>query len=87
VDNWARTNVQNVLNSAAYRAGQVAVFIWYDEDSPVPNMQIAPTARRGPFGTGGIGYASTLKAWESMLGFPCLANACSAPDLRTVAGI
>jgi hypothetical protein len=87
VDNWARTHVQAVLNSAAYKAGQVAVFIWYDEDHPVPNMQIAPTARPGPFGTSGIGYASTLKAWESMLGFPCLANACSAPDLRTVAGI
>ena len=87
VDNWARTNVGSVLASAAYRAGNVAVFIWYDEDFPVPNMQIAPTARPGPFGTGGIGYASALKAWESMLGFPCLANACTAPDLRTVARI
>ena len=87
VDNWARANVQPVLDSAAYQAGQVAVFIWYDEDSPVPNMQIAPTAKPGPFGTSGIGYASTLKAWESMLGFPCLANACTAPDLRSVAGL
>ncbi len=87
VDNWARTNVRAVLNSAGYKAGHVAVFIWYDEDSPVPNMQIAPTAKPGPFGSGGIGYGSTLKAWESMLGFPCLANACTAPNLRTVAGI
>ncbi len=85
VDSWARTNVQKVLASADYKAGKVAVFIWYDEDSPVPNMQIAPTARPGPFSTSGIGYASTLKAWESMLGLPCLANACSAPDLRSVA--
>jgi hypothetical protein len=87
VDGWARTNVQRVLDSPAYKAGQVAVFLWYDEDSPVPNMQIAPTARPGPFNTSGIGYASTLKAWESMLGLPCLANACSAPEMRTVAGI
>jgi Phosphoesterase family len=87
VDTWARANVAPVLDSPAYRAGRVAVFIWYDEDSPVPNLQIAPTARPGPFATSGIGYASTLKAWESMLGFPCLANACSAPNLRTVAGI
>ena len=87
VDSWARTNVQPVLDSAAYKAGQVAVFIWYDEDSPVPNMQITPTARPGPFVTNGIGYASTLRAWESMLGFPCLANACTAPEMRTVAGI
>jgi hypothetical protein len=87
VDNWARTHVQRVLDSSAYRAGRVAVFIWYDEDAPVPNMQIAPTARPGPFGTSGIGYASTLKAWQSMLGFPCLANACTAPNLRSVAGV
>jgi len=87
VNSWASTNVQRVLNSSAYRAGQVAVFIWYDEDTPVPNMQIAPTARPGPFNASGHGYASTLKAWESMLGFPCLANACSAPNMRTVAGI
>jgi hypothetical protein len=58
-----------------------------DEDTPVPNLQIAPTAKPGPFNASGIGYASTLKAWESMLGFPCLANACSAPNMRTVAGI
>ncbi len=87
VDNWARTHVQPVLDSAAYQAGHVAVFIWYDEDFPVPNLQIAPTARPGPFATNGIGYASTLQAWETMLGFPCLANACTAPSLRTVAGI
>ncbi len=87
VDDWARTHVQPVLDSTAYKAGQVAVFIWYDEDAPVPNMQITPTARPGPFATSGIGYASTLRAWESMLGFPCLANACTAPDMRTVAGI
>ncbi len=38
VDAWARANVQPVLDSAAYQAGQVAVFIWYDEDAPVPNL-------------------------------------------------
>jgi hypothetical protein len=82
VDNWASTNVQEVLDSAAYQSGQVAVFIWYDEDTPVPNMQITPTAVPGPLSTSGIGYASTLQAWESMLGLPCLADACTAPDLR-----
>jgi acid phosphatase len=87
VDSWASTHVQRVLDSARYRAGQVAVFIWYDEDVPVPNLVLTPTARPGPFGTSGIGYASTLKAWESMLGFPCLANACTAPNMRTVAGV
>jgi hypothetical protein len=63
----------------------VAVFIWYDEDHPVPNLWIAPTARSGPASLAGAGYAGTLKAWESMLGLPCLANACTAGDMRATA--
>ena len=82
VDAWARTHVQPVLDSAAYRAGKVAVFIWYDEDHPVPNMWITPTARAGPISLAGAGYAGTLRAWQSMLGLPCLANACRAPNMR-----
>jgi hypothetical protein len=85
VDAWAKVHVQPVLNSTAYKAGKVAVFIWYDEDRPVPNMWITPTAHSGAVSTAGAGYAGTLKAWESMLGFPCLANACTAPDMRTPA--
>ena len=82
VDAWARAHVQPVLDSPAYRAGKVAVFVWYDEDHPVPNMWITPTAKPGPVTLNGAGYAGTLRAWESMLGLPCLANACTAPDMR-----
>jgi phosphatidylinositol-3-phosphatase len=85
VDDWARRHVQPVLESTAYKSGKVAVFIWYDEDHPVPNLWITPTARSGARTTPGAGYAGTLRAWESMLGLPCLANACTAPDMRTAA--
>lgn len=85
VDGWAQTHIQPVLDSAAYRAGQVAVFVWYDEYQPVPNMWITPTATPGVVTTAGAGYAGTLRAWESMLGIPCLANACAAPNMRTAA--
>ena len=85
VDAWARTNVQRVVDSAAYQAGKVAVFVWYDEDHPVPNLWITPAARPGPITMSGAGYAGTLAAWESMLGLPCLANACDAPNMRAAA--
>ena len=85
VDAWAKAHVQPVLDSVAYRAGKVAVFIWYDEDHPVPNLWITPTATRGAHTLTGAGYAGTLKAWDSMLGLPCLANACTATDMRTTA--
>jgi hypothetical protein len=82
VDAWAKAHLQSVLNSNAYKAGKVAVFIWYDEDHPVPNMWITPTAHTGALSTAGAGYAGTIKAWESMLGLSCLANACTATDMR-----
>jgi len=85
VDRWAKTHVQPVLNSSAYRAGKVAVFIWYDEDHPVPNLWITRTARPGAHKLAGAGYAGTLRAWESMLGFPCLARACTAANMRAAA--
>ncbi len=85
VDAWARQHIQPVLDSGAYRSGHVAVFVWYDEDHPVPNLWVTPTASRGPLTAADAGYAATLKAWEAMLGLPCLANACNAGDIRTAA--
>ncbi len=85
VDSWAADHVQPVLESAAYQAGKVAVFIWYDEDTPVPNLWVTPTAAAGPNQSDGAGAAATLQAWQSMLGLPCLANACAAADLRSTA--
>lgn len=85
VDDWARAHIQPVLDSAAYRAGNVAVFVWYDEDHPVPNLWITPTATPGAISVQGAGAAGTLAAWDSMLGLPCLANACEAHDMRAAA--
>jgi hypothetical protein len=85
VDAWASQHVQSVLDSSAYRAGKVAVFIWYDEDSPAPNLWLTPTAAAGGQPTTGAGSPGTLKAWQSMLNLPCLADACSAADMRTPA--
>lgn len=85
VDQWAARHVQPVLDSPAYRAGKVAVFVWYDEDAPVPNLWIAPAGTAGPHDGVVANAAGTLKAWQSMLGVPCLADACRATDLRTPA--
>jgi hypothetical protein len=82
VDEWARAHVQPVLDSAAYRRGEVAVFVWYDESSPVPNLWITPTAAPGARTDVAGSAAATLRAWQSMLGVPCLADACAAPALR-----
>ena len=85
VDSWARANIQPVLDSADYKAGKVAVFVWYDEDMPVPNLWITPTATSGSHPLAGAGYSATLAAWQSMLGLGCLESSCGAADMRTAA--
>ncbi len=87
VDAWMRQNLGPVIASPDYQAGRVLIEIWYDEDTPVPNVYVAPSGLPGPLPTPGIGYASTLALWEGVLGLPCLANGCTAPDIRAVTGI
>jgi hypothetical protein len=90
VDAWASTNIQRVLDSAAYQAGTVGVFIWYDEDHPVPNAHIVPTSHMGNITQTGIGtHAALLKTIEDMLGLPFMnqGQLPGATDLRSVLGI
>ena len=86
VDQWARTNIGAVLQSATYQQSRTLVQVWYDEDRPVPNLYIAPTAHQGQI-TATVGYDSTLRLWEDALGLGCLAEACTATDLRPLTGI
>lgn len=90
VDAWASANIQPVLDSAAYKAGTVAVFVWYDEDHPVPNATIAPTSHKGDITQSGLGaHAALMKTIEDMLGLPSLSQGqlSSATDLRTTLGL
>ncbi len=90
VDAWASTNVQRVLNSAAYAAGTTAVFFWWDEDHPVPNLTIAPTSHKGNLTQVGVAsHAALLKTIEDMLGLPFMnqGQLPGATDLRSALGI
>ena len=86
VDQWASSNLGAVLQSSTYQQGRTLVEVWYDEDRPVPNLYIAPTAHHGQV-TATVGYDSTLRLWETALGLGCLGAACTATDLRPLAGI
>jgi len=90
VDAWASTNVQRVLDSAAYKAGTTAVFLWWDEDHPVPNLTIVPTSHKGNITQVGVGsHAALLKTIEDMLGLPLMTQGqmAGAADLRSALGI
>lgn len=87
VDEWVAQHLQPVLDSAAYAAGTTAVMVYYDEDRPVPNLIMAPTARRGVQDLPGAGHAAALRTWEEMLGLPLLPSVTGVPSLRAAAGI
>jgi hypothetical protein len=84
VDAWAAANVQPVLDSAAYKAGSVTVFIWYDEDHPVPNMKIGLHTTAG-VRTFPIDHRTALHWWEDLLGVPRIDT--TAPSNAHVVGL
>jgi hypothetical protein len=84
-DAYAQTILDPLLNSAAYAKGDVAVFFLWDEDTPIPNVLIAPSIVPGssvPPPTGNpISHFSALRTWEEMLGLPLLGDTNLAPSL------
>ena len=89
VDAWARSTIEPVLESDAYRRGEVLVVVIYDEDQPVPNLLVAPTANAGPIDAVVGSHAGLMKAIESALGLPVLdqGELPTAPDLRQPANV
>ena len=89
VDDWAWSQIEPILDSASYGSGKVLLVVIYDEDQPVPNLLIAPTATAGAI-TDSVGsHASLLKTVELALGLPVLdqGELPDAPSLRPSANI
>lgn len=72
VDAWAQKTLSPILASKAYRSGTTLVVVVYDEDQPVPNLLIAPTANRGAISTVTGSHAGLLKTIEEVLGLPVM---------------
>jgi hypothetical protein len=89
VDEWARSTLEPVLASESYRRGDTLVVVIYDEDRPVPNLLIAPTARAGPIDDPVGSHAALMKTVELALGLRVLdqGELPHAPSLRPSANI
>jgi hypothetical protein len=85
-DQWLATWVPRILDSATYRAGATAVFIIWDEPTPVGDVVVAPSVRPGTVSNLPVSHYSLLRATEEMLGLPLLGSASSAVSLRTILG-
>jgi hypothetical protein len=86
-DTYAKDTLEPLLNSKAYAQGDVAIFFLWDENSPIPNVLLAPSIIPGTkinLSSGNpISHFSALRTWEEMLGLPLLGDTESAPTLLT----
>jgi acid phosphatase len=72
VDSFAKIILTPILNGPDYANRKTLVVVVYDEDEPVPNLLIAPTARAGPIDSAIGTHAALLKTIELMLGLPVM---------------
>ena len=88
-DSWASSYIPKILDSAQYRAGKTAVFVFFDEDSGsgavennVNMFVLSPSTPVGARVSTRLTHYSTLRATEEMLGLGLIGGAASANDMR-----
>lgn len=72
VDAFASATLTPILRGSEYAKGRTLIVVVYDEDHPVPNLLIAPTAHAGPITSVAGSHASLLKTIEMALGLPVM---------------
>jgi hypothetical protein len=84
-DSYAQSILDPLLNSQAYVRGDLAIFFLWDEDSPIPNVLLAPSIVSGTKVTvssgNPISHFSALRTWEDMLNLPIVGDTTKAPSL------
>ena len=87
-DAWLAQHLPDLLKSPTYRSGTTAVFVIWDEETPMPNLIIAPSTHPGTVVTSSIDHYALLRTTEELLGLPTsLGAAASAPSLRAAFGL
>jgi phospholipase C len=87
-DRWLAGWVDLIVASPSYQAGSTAVFVVWDEPTPMPMILVAPSARPGVTSTAPWDHYSLLRTTEDMLGLPhSLGHAATASSMRAEFGI
>jgi hypothetical protein len=83
-DRWLQQWLPVLLASNSYAAGSTAIFVVWDEDSPMPFVAIAPTVPTRTVVSANVDHYALLRTTEEMLGIPTqLGAAAQAPSMRT----
>ncbi|MGE5463999.1 MAG: alkaline phosphatase family protein [Syntrophothermus sp.] len=84
-DAYAKSILEPLLNSKEYANGDLAIFLLWDENTPIPNVLLAPSVAPGTkiviHDGNPVSHFSALRTWEEMLGLSLLGDARSAPSL------
>lgn len=87
-DNWAKSYIPALLNSAQYQAGRTAILITWDEGNSnqylVPFIVITPYTARGGKSTVAYDHYSTLKGIQEMVNATPLLGHAADPGKNSV---
>lgn len=87
-DEWLKGWVPRILASPAYTSGTTAVFVVWDESTPMPNIIISPSTRPGTVMSAPLDHYSLLRTTEELLGITSLlGKAASATSMRPAFGL
>jgi hypothetical protein len=82
-DNWLSGVLNVLLDMPVYHVGRTAIFLVWDEDSPMPFVALTPSIRPGTVLTQTLDHYSLLRTTEEMLGMTTfLGKAAAAPSMR-----
>ena len=81
-DRWLGSWMARLWTSDLYRDGKTAVFVVWDEPSPMPNVVMSPSTPAGLRVGMVFDHYSLLRTTEEMLGLPLLGRANGARSMR-----
>jgi phospholipase C len=81
-DAWLAEWLSQLLNGPQYRDGRTAVFVVWDEPTPMAELVIAPSVVPGTVVSARTDHYALLRTTEELLGLPFLGRATGAVDLR-----
>jgi len=81
-DRWLGSWLARLWTSNLYRDGKTAVFVIWDEPTPMPNVVMSPSTPRGKTVGQPFDHYSLLRTAEEMLHLPLLGRANGARSMR-----
>jgi phospholipase C len=86
-DSWLGSWLARLWTSDLYRAGKTAVFVVWDEPTPMPNIVMSPSTPVAERVGAPFDHYSLLRTTEEMLGLPLLGRAVHARSMRGPFGL